>query len=148
MAVSDREIESFLNDYQDGLGTYDVARSVALWGVPGTILSDPFVGTVSSREEMAQGLEQSYPLYRQLGLKRVEHTLLERVDLTAAITRLRVRWHFYGAGDELLTDGDYEYLLRRDEEGLRMYVAVSIDEAEKIAELAARKGVELPDAGS
>ncbi|WP_280232248.1 hypothetical protein [Nocardia cyriacigeorgica] len=138
------EIESFLDEYQAALSAYDAERSAALWGMPGTILSDAFVGSLPSRTEMARGLSQSYPFYQQLGLARVDHTLLEQVDLTERIVRVRVRWHFYDAADDLLTDGDYEYLLRHDDDGLHTYVAVAIDEVEKLTRLAAEKGIQLP----
>lgn len=72
--------------------------------------------------------------------------MLGQVELTERITRLRVRWHFLDNAGELLTDSDYEYLLRRDDDGvLRVYVAVAIDEMRKLTELAAAKGIELPN---
>jgi hypothetical protein len=43
----------------------------------------------------------------------------------------------------LLTDGHYEYLLRQDDDVLRTYVAVAIDEQEKLSQLAQRRGVDL-----
>jgi hypothetical protein len=143
VTVSDEELEAHLRAYQDALSAFDAKRSAELWGVPGTIVSDMFVGSLDSREAMAAGLEQSYPLYQQLGLHHVAHQTLERVDLTDRLLRIRIRWLFYNAAGELLTDGHYEYLLRRDDEGLRTYVAVAIDEQEKLAELARRQGIDL-----
>jgi hypothetical protein len=49
----------------------------------------------------------------------------------------------YDASGQLLTDGHYEYLLRRDNDRLRTYVAVAIDEQQKLAELAQRQGIDL-----
>ncbi|WP_280496153.1 hypothetical protein [Nocardia asiatica] len=144
MATRD-EIEAFLVEYQQALSSFDAERSTALWGAPGTIVSDGFVGSLSSRSDMAEGLRQSYPLYRALGLARVDHTLLGQVELTERITRLHVRWHFFDAAGAILTDSDYEYLLRRDDDDvLRVYVAVAIDEMRKLTELAATKGIEIP----
>lgn len=138
------EIEAYLVEYQEALSAFDAQRSVAQWGAPGTMVSDAFVGTVATTAELAEGLEQSYPLYRSLGLASVDHTVLEHVDLSERITRIHVRWHFYDVEGNLLTDSDYEYLLRRDDDGqLRAYVAVAIDEMEKIAALAAEKGIQL-----
>ncbi|WP_327093643.1 hypothetical protein OIE68_25740 [Nocardia vinacea] len=138
------EIEAYLVEYQEALSAFDAQRSVAQWGAPGTMVSDAFVGTVATTAEMAEGLEQSYPLYQSLGLASVDHTVLEHVDLSERITRIHVRWHFYDIEGNLLTDSDYEYLLRRDDDGqLRAYVAVAIDEMDKIAELAAAKGIQL-----
>lgn len=94
---------------------------------------------------MAAGLEQSYPFYQSLGPASVGHTLLEQADLTARLTRIHVRWHFYGSDGALRTDGDYEYLLRRDDDGrLKAYVAVAIDDMEKLSALAAAKDIEMP----
>jgi hypothetical protein len=70
--------------------------------------------------------------------------VVDYAELTGSLLRARVRWHFYDSDDALLTDSDYEYLLRRDDDGLRTYVAVAIDEAEKLARVAADRGVRLP----
>lgn len=90
MAIVD-ELERFLDDYQAALAAFDSERSAALWGLPGMILSDEFAGALDSRELMARGLAQSYPLYRELGMGGVEHTLLEHAALTERMARLRVR---------------------------------------------------------
>jgi hypothetical protein len=143
VAVSNEELEAHLRAYQDALSAFDSKRSAELWGVPGTIVSDTFVGSLDTREAMAAGLQQSYPFYQRLGLHHVDHETLERVDLTERLLRIRVRWLFYDAAGQLLTDGHYEYLLRRDDEGLRTYVAVAIDEQEKLIQLAQRQGIDL-----
>jgi hypothetical protein len=143
VATSSEELEAHLRAYQEALGSYDAKRTAELWGVPGTIISDAFVGSLDSREAMAAGLEQSYPIYQRLGLDHVEHQTLHRVDLTDRLLLVHVRWLFYDAAGELLTDGHYEYLLRHDDDGLRTYVAVAIDEQEKLTELAQRQGIDL-----
>jgi hypothetical protein len=141
--VSTGDVEAFLTSYESALSAYDANASAALWGLPGTMITDDFAGSLDSRELMAQGLTQSYPLYQALGMSRVGHTVVERADLTDRIVRLRVRWHFYDDGGEHLVDGDYEYLLRRDDDGLHVYVAVAIDEAQRLTELAQRRGIDL-----
>ncbi|MEU4314100.1 nuclear transport factor 2 family protein [Nocardia sp. NPDC024068] len=143
MAVRD-EIESFLDEYQSTLSSYDAERTASLWGTPGTIVGDEFVGALHSREDMAQGLAQAHPIYQALGLSRVDHTIIELAELTAALVRIRVRWHFFDSDDALMADSDYEYVLRRDDEGWRAYVAIDIDAAEQLSRLAAEKGVRLP----
>ncbi|WP_327147974.1 nuclear transport factor 2 family protein [Nocardia sp. NBC_01329] len=143
MAIRE-ELEAFLDEYQSALSAYDAERTAALWGTPGTIVGDDFVGSLHSREEMARGLAQAHPIYQMLGLTRVDHTVIDYAELTGSLVRARVRWHFYDSDDGLLTDSDYEYLLRRDDDGLRTYVAVAIDEAEKLSRLAAERGIRLP----
>ena len=57
---------------------------------------------------------------------------------------VHVRWLFLDATGELLTDAVSYYLLRADDDGLRAYVCIETDSAEKLAELAERQGITLP----
>lgn len=143
MTVPDARLDAFLTEYGSALATMDAARSAALWGVPGTLVSDAFAASLDSREAMAEGLRQSYPLYRRLGLARVDHELVQRADLTDALVRVRVRWLFYDTSGDFLTDSEYEYVLRDDVDGLHAYVAIALDEQQKMAELLTRKGITL-----
>jgi hypothetical protein len=143
VAVSSEELEAHLRAYQDALSSFDAKGTAELWGVPGTIISDAFVGSLDSRDAMVAGLEQSYPIYQRLGLHHVDHQTLHRVDLTDRLLLVHVRWLFYDNAGDLLTDGHYEYLLRQDDGVLRTYVAVAIDEQQKLAQLAERQGIDL-----
>jgi hypothetical protein len=140
--ITTTQLDDFLRTYEEAMGAYDAERLAALWGMPGTVLTDDFAGSLDSRAALVEAFSQAHPYYRGLGLARVTHTLLEHADLTERITRVRVRWHFSGADGEVLTDSDYEYLLRLDDDGIHAYVAVSIDEQQKLAELAQRLGVQ------
>ena len=143
MAVNSEKLETHLRTYEQALSSFDAKRTAELWGIPGTIISDAFVGSLDSREAMAAGLEQSYPVYQRLGLHHVEHQTLHRVDLTDQLLLVQVRWLFYDSAGDLLTDGHYEYLLREDDDMLRTYVAVAIDEQEKLTQLAQCQGIDL-----
>jgi hypothetical protein len=143
VAVNSEKLETHLRTYEQALSSFDAKRTAELWGIPGTIISDAFVGALDSREAMAAGLEQSYPIYQRLGLDHVEHQTLHRVDLTDRLLLVQVRWLFYDSAGDLLTDGHFEYLLREDDDMLRTYVAVAIDEQEKLTQLAQRQGIDL-----
>ena len=143
MDATEERIEDFLDDYQAALSTYDAERSASYWGQPGMLISDEFAGALDSREAMAAGLASGYGFYRSLGLDRVEHTLLACDQVSERIARARLVWHFY-AGDELIADANYEYLLRLDDDGPHMYVGVSIDEMDVLRRAAEKRGVELP----
>ena len=110
------------------------------------ILDDRFAGVVNDRETMAQGLEQSYPVYRKLGLASVTHECLNVHELTDAIKLLHVRWHFHDSHGSPLTDSTAYYVVRRDDDGLHACVCIQIDDAEKLQTLAAERGVDLPNA--
>ena len=69
MAVNSEKLETHLRTYEQALSSFDAKRTAELWGIPGTIISDAFVGALDSREAMAAGLEQSYPVYQRLGLR-------------------------------------------------------------------------------
>ncbi|MEU9853699.1 hypothetical protein [Streptomyces sp. NPDC047974] len=139
------ELDDFLVRYAGALASFDAEAAAALWGAPGMILDDRSVGVVETREAMVDGLKRSYPLYRRLGLTAVGHELLSRDQLSDAVFLVRVRWLFYDGDGDLMTDSFGSYLLRRDADGagLRAFVYVPVDDAEKLRELAVRKGIDL-----
>ena len=110
---------------------------------PGMIVTDDFAGALESRADMAAGLASSYPLYRMLGLESALPEIRAVSALTDRITTVRVRWSYLDADDEVIVTTDYEYLLRDDADGLRVYLAVGIDEAEALERAARTRGVDL-----
>jgi hypothetical protein len=92
---------------------------------------------------MAAGLAQSYPLYRRLGLESAVPELRAVSALTDRISTVRVRWSYLDAADEVIVTTDYEYLVRDDADGLHVYLAVGIDEAEALQRAADSRGVDL-----
>ncbi|WP_027501944.1 hypothetical protein [Rhodococcus sp. UNC363MFTsu5.1] len=143
MALDRDTIDRYLTTYGNSLTSFDAEATAAMWGMPGTVITDEFAGSLSSRADMAAGLRQSYPLYKQLGLAGISHQVLESAALTDRLARVRVRWTFLDSAGESLTTSDYEYLLREDPDGVHTYVSVGIDDAQKLRELADRLGVEL-----
>lgn len=141
----DSEIDDFLTRYAAALTAFDARASADLWGTPGMILDDRAAGVLDSREAMVAGLEQSYPLYRRLGLASVGFERLGHQQLSDRVHLVRVRWLFYGADGEQLTDSIGHYVLRRDDDGLHAFVNVPVDDAEKLRELAAAQGIDLSD---
>ncbi|MFI1652868.1 hypothetical protein ACH4XT_38870 [Streptomyces avidinii] len=140
------EIDDYLDRYAGTLTSYDAQAAAALWGSPGMILNDEQgAGVLESREAMARGLEQSYPLYRRLGLASVGFERLSHEQLSATIYLVRVRWLFYDQDGNRMTDSLASYILRRDDGGLRAFVCVPADDVEKLQALAAEKGVSLFD---
>lgn len=65
----------------------DAPATAALWGEPGMMITDDFIGTVATRDELAKGLAGSY-----------------------------------------IVGADFEYLLRRDGDGLLAHVATLLGE--------------------
>ncbi len=138
-----QEIDDYLTRYAATLTAFDSRAAAGLWATPGMIVDDTFAGVLDDRESMAQGLEQSYPLYRELGLASVTHECLEIQHLTDAITLLKVRWHFLDTDGDELTDSNAYYLLRRTDEGLQACVCIQTDDAQKLQALATERGVDL-----
>ncbi|WP_438296011.1 hypothetical protein [Streptomyces sp. HUAS TT7] len=146
MNTIEAEIDDYLARYADTLTSYDAQAAADLWGSPGMILNDQHgAGVLESREAMAIGLEQSYPLYRELGLASVGYERLSHEQLSDTIVLVRVRWLFYDNDGSQLTDSFASYILRRGDEGLRAFVCVPADDAEKLRALAAKKGIDLFD---
>lgn len=143
MNISD--IEGYLTRYAESLASFDSRAGASLWATPGMIIDDQFTGVLDDRESMAQGLEQSYPLYRALGLSSVGHELLDAQDLTDAISLVHVRWLFYDAEGSLLTDSTGYYIVREGDDGLQACVCVQTDDVEKLRALAAERGIDIND---
>ncbi|MEZ7241105.1 hypothetical protein QYS60_25445 [Rhodococcus sp. GXMU-t2271] len=127
MSVERTALDRFFTLSGEALAGFDAEASAALWGEPGTILTDSFAGSLATRKEITQALAQSNQTYREHGLAGVGHELLDLSPVTEKIVRARVRWSFRDANDSVLGTSDYEYLLRDDPEGLHAYVAVGCD---------------------
>ena len=143
MSDIDTQIADYLDRYAETLTNFDAAGAAELWAMPGVIVDDNFSGVIESRDAMAAGLEQSYPLYQKLGLSSVGYELLKQEQLSDALTRVHVRWLFYAANGDQLTDSNGHYILRREGEGLRACVCIQTDDATKLQSLAAEKGIDL-----
>jgi hypothetical protein len=116
-------LEAYFGAYAKTLGDMDAPATAALWGEPGMMVTDDFIGTVADREELARGLAGSHPQYRAQGLARATHTLVDHAQLTERLLRAHVRWHFWKADGSHIVDADFEYVLRRDDDGLHAHVA-------------------------
>jgi hypothetical protein len=141
--IADAEVHDYLARYAASLTGLDADAAAALWSAPGMIVDDRYSGVLGSREEMADGLRSSYPLYQRLGLASVGYELLRTERLTDAIVLAGVRWLFRDSEGDPLTDSTGYYVLRREAEGLLACVCVQTDDREKLAALAAERGVDL-----
>ncbi|WP_220086024.1 hypothetical protein, partial [Burkholderia multivorans] len=75
-------ITAYLDRYARSLSDFDAEAAAGLWSIPGMIVDETFAGVLDSREAMAQGLEQSYPVYRKLGLASRESRTPANVSST------------------------------------------------------------------
>lgn len=143
MSIETTQITDYLDRYAATLTEFDAEGAAALWSTPGMIADDRFSGVLDSRDKMVEGLKQSYPIYRRLGLGSVSYELVDENLLSEALVLVRVRWIFLDASGDELTDSNSYYLLRNEEPGLRACVCVETDSAEKLHALAVARGVDL-----
>jgi hypothetical protein len=143
MGIEEERLAEFFDAYAAALREFDADATARLWGLPGMIVTDDFAGALESRADMAAGLASSYPLYRRLGLESAVPEIRAVSALTDRIATVRVRWSYLDANDEVIVKTDYEYLVRDDADGLHVYLAVGIDEAEALQRAAAARGIGL-----
>jgi hypothetical protein len=143
MGIEEERLAEFFDAYAAALRDFDAEATARLWGLPGMVVTDDFAGALESRADMAAGLSSSYPLYRRLGLESAVPEIRAVSALTDVISLVRVRWSYLDASDELIVTTDYEYLVRDDADGLHIYLAVGIDEAEALQRAAAARGIQL-----
>jgi hypothetical protein len=146
MGIEDWRLEEFFDVYAEAQRDFDAEATARLWGLPGMVVTDDFAGALESRADMATGLSSSYPLYRRLGFAGIVPELRSVRALTDVISMVRVRWSYLDEHDELIVTTDVEYLVRDDADGLHVYLAVGIDEADALRRAAAARGIDL-DAG-
>lgn len=140
MSTATDDVETLVRHFADTLARRDAAGCADLWGDSASIVADAFDATPQTRAALEEFLAAAWPIYDYLNLQRIEHTILERRDLTESITRVRVRFSFFDGTDEHLTDGDFEYVLRRDDGTLRVYVGINIDAEPNLTALARARG--------
>ncbi|WP_127792202.1 hypothetical protein [Agromyces sp. LHK192] len=143
MSIDHDRIVDYLARYADTLTNLDAEAAADLWTMPGMIADDRFSGVLISRSEMIEGLKQSYPLYRKLGLASVGYDVVDEHHLTGNLVLVRVRWRFFDADGELLTDSSAYYLLRAVDTDLRATACIQVDDVEKLRALASARGVDL-----
>jgi hypothetical protein len=143
MGIEEERLAEFFDAYAAALRDFDAEATARLWGLPGMAVTDDFAGALESRADMAAGLSSSYPLYRRLGLESAVPEIRAVSALTDVISTVRVRWSYLDASDELIATTDYEYLVRDDADGLHIYLAVGIDEAEALQRAARARGIQL-----
>lgn len=143
MTISSQDIDDFFGRYAAALTNFDAGASADLWATPGTIVDDRFSGVLDSRDAMVSGLEQSYPVYKQLGLASVGYEIVDERPFSDRLVLVAVRWTFLDANGDTLTDSNPSYLLRREDSGLRATVCIQTDDMEKLQALAESRGVDL-----
>lgn len=143
MGISQQQLEQFFARYAASLTDLDADAAAQLWSMPGVIADDRFSGVIQTREAMANGLKQSYPLYQQLGLGSVTYELLEAKPLTDKLVLAHVRWNFLDTRDDFLIDSTAYYLIRDEPTGLHAALCIQIDDLEKLQALAAARGIDF-----
>lgn len=143
MTISSQDIDDYFGRYAAALTNFDAGVSADLWATPGTIVDDRFSGVLDSRDAMVSGLEQSYPVYKQLGLASVGYEIVDERPFSDRLVLVAVRWTFLDANGDTLTDSNPSYLLRREDSGLRATVSIQTDDMEKLQALAESRGVDL-----
>ncbi|GAA1535759.1 hypothetical protein [Dermacoccus barathri] len=94
MTISSQDIDDFFGRYAAALTNFDAGASADLWATPGTIVDDRFSGVLDSRDAMVSGLEQSYPVYKQLGLASVGYEIVDERPFSDRLVLVAVRWTF------------------------------------------------------
>ena len=143
MGIEEERLAEYFDEYAAALREFDADATAGLWGLPGMIVTDDIAAALESRADLSTALEASYPLYRRLGLESAVPEIRSMTALTELISMVRVRWSYLDGADEVIVTTDSEYLVRDDADGLHVYLAVGIDEADALQRAAQARGVDL-----
>ena len=105
------------------------------------MISDNFAGALSSPDELTTGLSQAYEFYKQFDLAKVTYEFTKIEVVSEKLVRVRITWKFYDSKGTFLTDSDYVYLLRKENDSFKVYVVIPLDEEQKMQELIQKKNV-------
>ncbi len=128
--------EEFWTAYGKALVDGDAETTVAHYGFPCMAMADGFVGALAGPDELRAALDLASGYYARFGLTGVRPEIVGVDPISAALTRVRLRWHFSGPDGEPVVTTNHEYTWRDTEEGPRIHLTVAIDEEQKLAELA------------
>ncbi len=127
----------FWTTYGRALVEGDVETTVSRYGFPCMAMADEFVGTLAGPDELRAALGQAAGYYAQFGAAEVRPEVLGVDEISDKLTRVRLRWHFLRADGVELVATNHEYTWRATDDGPKIHLTVAIDEAEKLAALAA-----------
>ena len=135
------QLKSFFDRYGAALEKFDAKAAAGYYGFPCFMISDNFAGALSSGEELTTGLTQSYEFYKQFDLAKVTFEFTKIEEVSEKLVRVRIMWKFFDAKGAFLTDSDYIYLLRKENDSFKVYVVIPLDEEQKMQELIQKKNV-------
>ena len=71
------------------------------------------------------------------------YEIVDQRHFSDRLVLVAVRWTFFDANGDALTDSSPSYLPRREDPGLRATVCIQTDDMEKLQALAESRGVDL-----
>lgn len=146
MTFENAEIYGHLSTHAAALESFDAERATELYGIPATILTDESTSVAQTRDELVTLLARTFDKLQRLGLGSVGSELLEVSPLSERLARVRVRWIYHDKNGTVITAISYIYVVRRDDDGvLRAYLALPLEENDKLARSAKRRGISFAD---
>lgn len=133
------QLKSYFNQYGKAVENYDVNATVSFYGFPCFMISDDFVGSLATPDELNQALTQAQGFYKQFDLAKVTYELTKIEIVSEKLVRVRITWNYYDSKDNLLVDSDYVYLLRKENASYKIYVVIPFNEQQKMQELLQKK---------
>lgn len=135
------QLKAFFDQYGKATENFDVKTTVSFYGFPCFMISDDFAGALSSPDELTSGLVQAQAFYKQFDLAKVTYEFKKIEVVSEKLIRVRIIWEFYDSKGAFLTDSNYVYLLRKENDSFKVYVVIPLDEQQKIQELLQKKNV-------
>ena len=133
-------VETFVREFARALENRDEQACSELWGRGALVLADRFETVAEAPEQLEPFLAGAWSVYEFLDLTSIEFRILDSVALTGSIVRVLVRCSFFDRSGAHLVDGDFEYVLRRDDGELTCHVGINISAEPNLTELAESRG--------
>jgi len=130
MAIDDRNIQAFLDQFAMALTKGDARTVATMWQTPALVIGDADEHVVQSRDQVEQFFGGARQQYNARGISDTRADI-QRLDwLTDRIALVEVRWPHLDAKRNEVGEETSTYLLKRNDSGeLMLRVAVMHGEA-------------------
>jgi len=128
-------IHHFFAAYAECLTTFDSKQLSLFYVAPVTMINDDTVIILTDFVKMDTSFQAGLNYYKRIGLAKATADVMGKEPITNKITKVKILWHYYNTGNELIYTCYHQYLLKHDPaKGWKIAIAINVDELAKAKE--------------
>lgn len=129
------EIETFFSAYAEDLRKFSAASISRNFNIPCMVLDNTSSFAFNEGQELEEKISGALDNYKRLGLSYAVPKIQAINKLTGNLLLVGVVWSYFNAEETRVLNCNYEYtLVRKGEDDLKIAVAISLNETERVSE--------------